>query len=699
MTSKAIWNKLFPFKSKLKKEKPAKKISEFCDNKKFERDLKLVYYTAFIAWFFTVLPALLRYVPVNYHPVRFFMDQFSVIPFGLMTGIFIYRYFRGTKVALFGSLALFSMLMTYLLNIERIYDYVKVVTSSGTDYMQTVFVNIFLTSTTYFLTLTALQLSLYLVKSKRESAKIIARGARSEKRLEETQRIAKMGYWEWDIHTDQLHFSKEAISLCQFKDENKPVKVSGLVRRIVPKDRVIFSQYLDAVLAGEKPLEPEIQFNLPDETLVDLHLMAYLSYDEARVPDRLIGTIQNVTRRKDMERERIQLEEQLLQARKIESLGVLSGGVAHDFNNLLVGILSRASLAQTGLDSNSETYDHLNNITLAAERAAGLCDQMLAFSGKGTFESEPLDLNELLQEVEQLLKHTLDKNAELEINLSETISLFKADSSQICQLAMNLVMNASDSLEENPGKILIQSGVIQVTEKELNQACFNENLKPGNCIFFEVRDNGCGINEDMINKIFDPFYSTKFTGRGLGLAASIGIVRGHGGAIMVESQEGIGSTFRILFPVSKQAILPKTKINIPTLAGEIDGTILIADDEEVVRNVTKQVLVKAGYQVEMVEDGQKAIEICKDDPSRFTAIILDKTMPGLNGEQTLKELRKLRVDSPVLLTSGYDVDSSQEPYEKQGFACFVKKPYRPKFLLNKLDQSIQNSKKNRKEIA
>jgi signal transduction histidine kinase len=696
MTSKTIWNKLFPFQSKPKKEKQAEEASQLYGNKNFERDLKLVYYTAFFAWFFTILPALLRYVPVNYHPVRFLMDQFSVIPFGLMMGIFIYRYFKGTKVALFGSLALFSMLMTYLLNIERIYDYIKMVTTSGTDYMQTVFVNIFLTSTTYFLTLTALQLALFLVKSKRESAEVIAKGARSEKRLEEAQRVANMGYWEWDIHSDQLHFSKEALALCRFKDDNKPVKVRDLLRKIIPKDRVVFSQYLDAVLAGEKPLEPEIQFDLPGEVLIDFHLLAYLSYDNSGIPDRLVGTIQNVTRRKEMERERIQLEEQLLQARKIESLGVLSGGVAHDFNNLLVGILSRASLAQTGLDPGSETYGHLNNITLAAERAAGLCDQMLAFSGKGTFESEPLDLNELLQEVEQLLKHTLNENAELEIHLPETIPLFDADSSQICQLAMNLVMNASDSFEEMSGKIKIQSGVIHITEKELNQACFTENLKPGKCIYFEVSDSGCGINEEMINKIFDPFYSTKFTGRGLGLAASIGIVRGHGGAIIVESQEGVGSTFRILFPVSKQALLPKTKVNIPTITGEVDGTILIADDEDVVRNVTKQVLVKAGYQVEMVEDGQKAIDICKDDPSRFVAIILDKTMPGLNGEQTLKELRKLRVDSPVLLTSGYDIDSSKESYETQGFACFVKKPYRPKFLLNKLDQSIQNSKKNGK---
>jgi PAS domain S-box-containing protein len=391
---------------------------------------------------------------------------------------------------------------------------------------------------------------------------------------------------------------------------------------------------------------------------------------------RLLLAITDVTERKSEEEKRRQLERQMQQTQKLESLGVLAGGIAHDFNNLLTVILGNASLALDELPPTSPACDSLRAIEETSLRAAELCRQMLAYSGKGQFVIETIQLGKLIGEMVSLLKASISKKAMLGLNFQEPLPALRGDPSQIRQIVMNLVINASEALGEHAGTITLATGLMKCTRDDLSDAWFDERLAEGLYIWLEVSDNGCGMDPETRRRIFEPFFTTKFTGRGLGLSAVLGIVRGHRGALKVHSEPGVGTTFKVLFPAVEQDWMVVARPDAVKPAGrQHAGTILLVDDEESVRTTACRMLERSGFQVLTAADGRKALEIYRARRSEIALVLLDLTMPDLDGEETFHALRQIDPNVRVILSSGYTESEIIPRFAGQGLTGFLQKPY------------------------
>ncbi len=390
----------------------------------------------------------------------------------------------------------------------------------------------------------------------------------------------------------------------------------------------------------------------------------------------------DITFVKEAEEERRRIEIQLLHTQRLESLGILAGGVAHDFNNLLMGILGNTELALMKRDMLSkEVVDNLETIKLITEKASHLTRQMLAYSGKGKFVLKEIDVNRFIKEIYDLIKVSLSKKVTLHLNLDESQPLIiKGDPGQIEQVLINLVINANEAIEDKEGLITITTGR-QWCDRKYFDSCvdgFNINYLEGYYVYIEVTDNGCGMDRETMSKIFEPFFTTKFTGRGLGLSAVLGIIRGHRGALKVYSEKGKGSSFKIIFPEEKPSV--EIEQNKPYIKN-LNKTVLIIDDEDVVRNVTRQIIEAIGGKVITACDGREGLEIFKNQSHIIDLVLLDLTMPGLNGEEVFRELKKIKGNVSVVLMSGYnDQDISQKLVGK-GFAGFIQKPFNIDTLL------------------
>ena len=352
------------------------------------------------------------------------------------------------------------------------------------------------------------------------------------------------------------------------------------------------------------------------------------------------------------EEERRKLEAQVQQSQRLESLGVLAGGIAHDFNNLLTSIVGNVGLAQADLPVESPVQESLKEIENASHSAAELCRQMLAYSGRGRFIMEQLNLSRLTQELIHLLQASISKKAMLNCKFADNLPAIEADPSQVRQVVMNLVINASEAIGDKEGIITISTGTVECDQNYLRENHFLEPPPPGTYVFLEVLDTGCGMDAETQAKIFDPFFTTKFTGRGLGLAAVLGIMRQHKGAIKVASEPSEGTTFMVLFPVStKPASQPQPDAAPESWHGS--GAIMVVDDEAAVRNVTRIILERSGFTVLTAADGREAIKLFQKHGGKIVCVLLDLTMPHMDGEETYRELRRIRSDVPVILASGY----------------------------------------------
>ncbi|HEX2653125.1 MAG TPA: PAS domain S-box protein, partial [Xanthobacteraceae bacterium] len=363
----------------------------------------------------------------------------------------------------------------------------------------------------------------------------------------------------------------------------------------------------------------------------------------------------DITEIKRADEEKRKLEAQIRHAQKLESLGVLAGGIAHDFNNLLTSILGNACVAHLKLPDESPVSPLLHEIEIAAQRAADLTQQMLDYSGKGRFLIEVFRLDELVQEMTQLLGAVICKKATLRLEAAS--ASVEGDATQIRQVVMNLITNASDALQEQSGVINVRTGVRRLDADFLRSAlCFGE-LYVGDYAYVEVEDNGCGMGSDTVAKIFDPFFTTKFSGRGLGLAAVQGIVRGHRGIIKVTSIPGQGTLFQVFFP-SAAATAPKPAASKATASASAStphrgGTVLIMEDDAGVATFARLVLEDAGFQVLLASDGIEGLELFQERSQEIVLVLLDLTMPGRDGVETLQELRRIQFNGQVLVMSGY----------------------------------------------
>jgi len=391
---------------------------------------------------------------------------------------------------------------------------------------------------------------------------------------------------------------------------------------------------------------------------------------------------------KNLQTKQQKLEEQMLQAQKLESLGVLAGGIAHDFNNILMAVIGHCDLAQRRLPPESPAMENLRQINLAASRAADLANQMLAYSGKGKFVIEPLNLSQIIIEMEHILSVSVSKKAVLRYELEKDLPSVEADATQLQQIIMNLVINASDAIGDNNGTIAISTGKMDCDAAYLQENWLNDKLSPGRYVFLEVADTGCGIAEADINRIFEPFYSTKFTGRGLGMAAVMGIVRGHKGAIKIYTELGKGSTIKVLLPASALSVTPQDSASETTLLQET-GTVLLVDDEKTVREIGREMLSDFGFESLSACNGIEALEIFKTHHEKIRFVLMDLTMPKMGGEETFREFRRINPDVKVIICSGYNEQEISQKFAGKGLAGFLKKPYTLAELQDKIKYILQ----------
>ncbi|RMH51289.1 MAG: PAS domain S-box protein, partial [Zetaproteobacteria bacterium] len=399
---------------------------------------------------------------------------------------------------------------------------------------------------------------------------------------------------------------------------------------------------------------------------------------------RLVGF---VSVQRDITDEKKQ-REQLEHTQRLESLGVLAGGIAHDFNNLLTAIMGNAALARMRLDTTHPAVKMLDHVEQASERAAALCKQMLAYSGKGKFVVEAVDLSALVEEMTSLLQVSISKSVVLRLDLSRQLPPIEADVAQMQQVVMNLVINASEAIGEKSGVITIHTGAIEVDQAYIETTYLQDRIQPGRFVVLEVSDTGCGMDEETQKRIFDPFFTTKFTGRGLGMSAILGIVRGHHGAIKLYSEPGKGTTFKLLFPCAALDPTAGSAARAATASGEGmaqgSGTVLVVDDEETIRVTAAAMLEDVGFTVLTAADGAEGVELFRAHHEEIRAVLLDMTMPRMNGEEAFREMRLIDPTVRVVLSSGYNEQEATSHFAGKGLAGFIQKPYAPEALQQKM---------------
>jgi PAS domain S-box-containing protein len=434
----------------------------------------------------------------------------------------------------------------------------------------------------------------------------------------------------------------------------------------------VAAAYLDAAgtaLSESRVAERELDVPLGDERRSFLLVCFPLRADEAE-PYGVGAVATDLTEIRRAQEARERLEAQVQHTQKLESLGLMAGGIAHDFNNILTGVIGNADLALQSAPPGSSAHTHLERVMAATKRAAELTGQMLAYAGKSSLRQETFDLNALLDEMTDLVKASVPKKIAFRAELLAQPALIRANRAQIGQLVMNLITNAAEAVGDGPGSVLV--------------ATRNQMDGGRDWVALTVKDTGRGMDAKTIARIFDPFYSTKGPGRGLGLAAVQGIVRSASGELSVKSASGEGSTFEAVFPSAREL----TRVSRAVASAEDDfsgsGTILVVDDEPLVRNVARVLLESAGFDVVEAANGVEAVALYRARAAEIRAVLLDVTMPGLGGVEALKRIREVDPGARVILSSGYDERDTIAQVDRDQGVEFLQKPYRARTLLAKL---------------
>jgi signal transduction histidine kinase/CheY-like chemotaxis protein len=384
--------------------------------------------------------------------------------------------------------------------------------------------------------------------------------------------------------------------------------------------------------------------------------------------------------------ERQALEDQIQSARQSEGLGVLAGGIAHDFNNLLTGIMSNAGTARHKLAASDSAQQHLREIVQGAKMAAHLTGQLLAYAGKGKFHVQARDLTAEVLEIRELLEASVRGEAILEFKLGANLPGILADPTQFHQILMNLIINASES-SDHEVLVRVETSVCDLDEGDIRELVAGSTLTPGPSVILEVSDTGPGISPEALERIFDPYYTTKSRGRGLGLSATLGIVHRHSGGLRVTSRAGEGTSFRVAFPASDALVRPPAEQPPTEVTGS--GLILIVDDDDYILQAVEVSLQSFGYSVLRANSGAAAIQIFQEQSEAIDLVLLDMLMPGMSGEETFRALGKIRSDVKVVLSTGYAPDQAAQRFNEKGLAGFLRKPYDPDQLAAEIQRILE----------
>jgi len=460
---------------------------------------------------------------------------------------------------------------------------------------------------------------------------------------------------------------------------------------IHPEDR---ERILDAAMQKQTigTYDEEYRIVRPDGTVRWIRDRAFPIRNETGLVYRVTGIAEDITHRVVAEQEKKKLRVKAEHTQRLESLGVLAGGIAHDFNNILTTILGNAAMAERKAKANHREGlpRYLSNIVASSEKAAELCKQMLAYSGKGQFVIKPLNLTSMVSEISQLLEVSIVKNITLKYQLAEALPTVDADAAQLQQVIMNLVINASDAIGDTSGQISLSTGVMQADQQYLAQTCLHEDLPAGDYVFLEVSDTGSGMDARTQQRIFEPFFTTKPTGHGLGMSAVLGIVHGHHGALRLHSEPGLGTIFKLLLPVSDQAVEADLPVIKQSETWQASGTILIVDDEETIRETAAMMLEDAGFETLTAVDGLDGVEVYRQHQHEIVAVLLDMTMPKMDGQSCFTELKQINKDVKVVLSSGYNEQEATSRFAGQRLGGFIQKPYHPDALQDKIREVISH---------
>ena len=383
-------------------------------------------------------------------------------------------------------------------------------------------------------------------------------------------------------------------------------------------------------------------------------------------------------------------EARMQHMQKMESLGLLAGGVAHDFNNLLTGILGNASLAAARLAQGGAARAHLADVIKAAESAALLTRQLLAYAGGNTAIVDKVDLSELTRETSHLIRAAISSKVQVLFEVETGLPVIRGDVGQLQQVIMNLVLNAAEAIGDETGTVIVRTWLQYADELYIRTVFTDVGIAAGNYVVLEVHDTGCGMDEQTQARIFDPFFTTKVAGRGLGLAAVLGIVRSHGGALKVYSAVGQGTTFKLLFPVLAEDFqaIPQGEREVAPLKGR--GHILVVDDNDLIGRFAQHTLEFYGYSVTVARSGSEGISLFERMPETFRLILLDLAMPGMSGEDVFRRLQAIRPNVPVLLTSGFSKSTAIRHFSGKGLAGFIQKPYSATQLAEQVKAAIES---------
>jgi len=515
----------------------------------------------------------------------------------------------------------------------------------------------------------------------------------SQERLRLALEAAMAGAWEWHPQTNEHIWSGELWALFGLAPQGHPASHQTWVDLIHPDDRDRTERIvLEAIRTGA---EVNVEYRMCRPDGEERWLMSRgkpLRDKDGRV-ERYVGIAMDITARREAEGERRRMEAQMLQTQKLESLGVLAGGIAHDFNNLLVGIMGNIEFARMDMSADSPAGESLRDAEAAADHAARLCRQMLAYAGRGKVNVGRHQLGGLLKEIGVMVGAALSGRIGIRYEFATGVPDVEGDVAQLRQVMMNLIINASEAMGEKGGMVSISTGVARYDPARAAMPSSSIGVPDEAWPYFEVTDTGCGMDEGTRARIFEPFFTTKFMGRGLGLAAVLGIVRGHRGAIELRSEPGRGTTFRVLFPPAEGPAEHGSEVaDDDALSWKGSGTVLLADDEPQVRAVGQRVLKRLGFRVALAADGAEAIRLFREAENgggeKFACVILDLTMPEVGGRDAFLEIRRMRADVPVIVTSGYSEQDVVAQFAGATLAGFVHKPYRFTELADKLRAAL-----------
>jgi len=513
----------------------------------------------------------------------------------------------------------------------------------------------------------------------------------SEKRYSLILTSVNDGLWDWHVPSGEAIFSELYYRILGYDYGEFPANYASWRMLVHPDDIERVEQNLRQSTESGKIFNIDLRMKTKSgEWLWVCTRGNTVEKDTEGKTIRIVGTLSDISDRKKLEEEKGILQQQFQQAQKLESLGVLTGGIAHDFNNILAIIMGYCGLTKMDYDTAEK---HIPIIENAVERAAALCRQMLAYAGKASLTETLVVMWVLVDDVVTMLKATIRQNVVIKTCYTSDIPSIMGDASQLRQIVMNLIINASESIGDLQGEVCVSLSKAVIKAGQAENDHNGKTIPPGEYVCLEVTDSGCGMDDETRRRIFEPFYTTKFTGRGLGMSAVLGIIKAHNGALQLSSQSGHGTTFKVYLPAQIGTANEEEAQQTVSAPWEGSGTILLAEDEEHVALIEKAMLEALGFKVIGAADGKEALELYKKNAADITLVIADMGMPVMDGYELFRELKKLKPELPIIVSSGFGDAEVTSRIPREQIAGLVSKPYHYDQLRDVLKKVVEGYQK------